>query len=70
MRTVAIAGTFDSKGQEYFFLKNLIEELGCKTVMINIGVFKPHFEPDVSNAEVAEAAGHSIKDIVDKKDRA
>lgn len=70
MKTVAIAGTFDSKGQEYSYVKRLIEELGLKTFTIHTGVFEPTFEPDVSNEEVAKAAGADIKEIAEKKDRA
>jgi uncharacterized protein (UPF0261 family) len=70
MKTVAIAGTFDSKGQEYSYVKGLIEGLGLKTYTIHTGVFEPTFEPDVSNAEVANAAGASIAEIAAKKDRA
>ncbi len=70
MKTVAIAGTFDSKGQEYSYVKKLIEELGLKTFTIHTGVFEPAFEPDVSNEEVAKAAGADISEIAAKKDRA
>lgn len=35
--------------------------------MIHTGVFEPAFEPDVSNREVAEAAGYDIDKIVEKK---
>ncbi|MBS7525283.1 Tm-1-like ATP-binding domain-containing protein [Fusibacter paucivorans] len=70
MKTVAIAGTFDSKGQEYAYVKALIEGLGLKTYTIHTGVFEPTFEPDVSNAAVASAVGESIEAIAAKKDRA
>lgn len=70
MKTVAIAGTFDSKGHEYSYVKGLIEALGLKTFTIHTGVFEPTFEPDISNVEVAKAAGVDIKEIADKKDRA
>jgi uncharacterized protein (UPF0261 family) len=70
MKTVAIAGTFDTKGREYTYIKELFEELGIKTFMINTGVFEPSFKPDVSNGEIAEAMGKDIKIIAEKKDRA
>ena len=57
MKTIAIAGTFDSKGEEFLYVKKLVEKLGLQTYMIHTGVFEPVFEPDVSNREVAEAAG-------------
>ena len=70
MKTIAIAGTFDSKGEEFLYVKKLVEKLGLQTYMIHTGVFEAAFEPDVSNREVAEAAGYDIDKIVEKKDRA
>lgn len=70
MKTIAIAGTFDSKGTEFSYVKDLIESLGVKTFTIHTGVFEPAFMPDVSNDEVAKAAGYDIKTLSDKKDRA
>ncbi len=70
MKTIAIAGTFDTKGTEYLYVKELIESLGLCTFTIHTGVFKPTFEPDVSNNEVAKAAGTDIETLVSKKDRA
>ena len=70
MKTIAIAGTFDTKGAEYLYVKELIESLGLGTFTIHTGVFEPTFKPDVSNNQVAEAAGMDIKTLVDKKDRA
>ncbi len=70
MKTIAIAGTFDSKGEEFSYVKEIIEGLGLKTFMIHTGVFEPKFTPDVSNDEVVKAVGGDIKEIVAKKDRA
>lgn len=70
MKTIAIAGTFDTKGQEYLYVKNLVEELGLNTLTIHTGVFEPVFEPDVTNREIAEAYGYDIQEIVEKRDRA
>ncbi len=70
MKTIAIAGTFDTKGKEYLYVKELIESLGLSTLTIHTGVFESAFEPDISNEEVAKAAGWNINDIVSKKDRA
>ena len=69
MKTIAIAGTFDTKGREYQYIKTLIEEKGVETFTINFGVFDPLFIPDVSNEQVAEAAGESMKEIAERKDR-
>lgn len=69
MRTIAIAGTFDSKGAEYQYIKGLVEELGLRAYTIHTGVFEPMFEPDVSNGEVAAAAGYNLEEIAAQKDR-
>lgn len=70
MKTIAIAGTFDSKGKEFLYVKSVIEGLGLKAFTIHSGVFEPMFTPDVSNEEVAAAAGFDIHEIAAKKDRA
>ena len=70
MKTIAVAGTFDTKGKEFLYVKELIEELGLKTYMINTGVFNSEIEVDVSNKEIAKEAGYDIDDIVSRRDRA
>lgn len=70
MKTVAIAGTFDTKGKEFKFIKDLVEARGFNTFCIHTGVFEPQFTPEVSNAEITAAVGVDINDLVEKKDRA
>ncbi len=70
MKTIAIAGTFDTKGRELKFIKELIEEQGVKTLCIHTGVFEPLVTPDVTNADLASAVGADINAIIEKKDRA
>lgn len=69
-KTIALAGTFDSKGKEFLFVKELIESLGLRTFTIHTGVFESKFEPDVSNGTVTEAAGEDITEIAAARDRA
>ncbi|MHC1783705.1 MAG: Tm-1-like ATP-binding domain-containing protein [Anaerolineaceae bacterium] len=69
-KTVAIIGAFDSKGQEFTFLKSEIEKHGCKTFMINVGVLgEGPFKPDISADRVAEAGGSSLQKLAADKDR-
>lgn len=70
MKTIALAGTFDTKGKEFLFVKELIESLGVNTYTIHTGVFEPLFEPDISNAEIVATAGANIQEIAAKRDRA
>ena len=70
MKTIAIAGTFDSKGEELSYVKEILEGLGLNTLTIDCGVFEPKVKTDVSNAEVAAEIGEDIKEIAAKRDRA
>ena len=70
MKTIAIIGTFDTKGNEFRYIKEQIEARDLKTLCIHTGVFEPLFVPDVSNAEVAAAVGADMEEIVRRKDRA
>lgn len=70
MKTIAIIGTFDTKGAEFDFIRKLVQEQGLNTLCIHTGAFEPLFTPEISNAEVAAAAGVSIEEIRAKKDRA
>lgn len=70
MKTIAILGTFDTKGKELKFIKDCIESAGCATLCVHTGVFEPLIEPDVSNADLAAAVGADINAIIEKRDRA
>lgn len=70
VKTIALAGTFDSKGKEFLYVKELIESLGFQTYTIHTGVFEPFFQPDVPNSEIVAAAGADILRIATQKDRA
>jgi len=46
-KTIAVVGTFDSKGEEHLFLKRQIEVRGFRALTINIGTARPSpFPPD------------------------
>lgn len=70
MKTVAIAGTFDSKSLEFAYLQEIIHSLGLKTFMIHTGVFESKLAADVSNEDIARVVGADIKTIAANKDRA
>ncbi|MFD2706580.1 Tm-1-like ATP-binding domain-containing protein [Salibacterium lacus] len=69
MKTIAVAGTFDSKGQEFLYVKEQIESAGFDTLMIHTGAFEPMFIPDISNADIVAAAGEDIHEVTAKQDR-
>ena len=70
MKTVAIIGTFDTKGEEFAYVKTRFKELGINTITIHCGVFDPQTMPDVTNTEVAAAVDIEMSTIAEKKDRA
>ena len=70
MKTIAITGTFDTKGMEFSYVKKMVESLGLKTFMIHTGVFEPSFVPEINNDVVAAAAGYDIGQLAARKDRA
>lgn len=57
-KTVVLVGTLDTKGEEFSFVKRLIEEAGAQTLVVDFGVIgAPAFVPDVSREAVAAAGG-------------
>jgi uncharacterized protein (UPF0261 family) len=67
---VVIVGTLDTKGEEFKYVKDIIENEGLETIVIDAGVLgEPYFEPDIDRSEVAEAGGDNIKDLVEAADR-
>jgi uncharacterized protein (UPF0261 family) len=56
-KTVVLVGALDTKGEEFAYVRRLIEERGVGTLMIDFGVMgAPAFEPDVSREAVMAAA--------------
>jgi uncharacterized protein (UPF0261 family) len=43
--SIAVVGTFDSKGEEHLFLKDCIERRGISTLTVNVGTKKPSAFP-------------------------
>jgi len=61
-KTVVLVGSLDTKGEEFAFVKDLIEKQGLKTLMVDFGVLgEPVFEPDIGRDEVAKAGGGDIE---------
>ena len=57
MPTIAVLGTFDTKGAEHAFIVDAISHAGFQTLTINTGSLSaPSFVPDVSSERVASAA--------------
>jgi len=60
-KTVVIAGSLDTKGEEFAFVKELIEKQGLQTLVVDFGVMgEPYFKPDIARDEVARAGGGDL----------
>lgn len=63
-KVVAVFGTMDTKGAEYFFLKEQLERNGVETLMIDTGISpQTAFPCQISCEEVARAGGGTLADI-------
>lgn len=61
---IVIVGTLDTKGEKVAYLKQVIENKGGKTLVIDCGVLgEPLFKADISREKVAEAAGSRLADL-------
>lgn len=69
MKTIALIGTFDTKGEEYLYVKNKIEDLGVRTLTIHAGIFEAAFSPDIDHDSVGVLGEESIAELQEKKDR-
>lgn len=70
-KTILLIGAFDTKGEEYAFVRDIILARGHDTLALHIGVFDadPSMHVDVSNGDVAQAGGTPIGQLQDRKDR-
>ncbi|MFY9214266.1 MAG: Tm-1-like ATP-binding domain-containing protein, partial [Tissierellaceae bacterium] len=62
MKTVCIAGTFDTKGKELAYVKGIFENLGLKVFTMDTGVFGSDFPVDVTSGEIVAEIGEDINE--------
>lgn len=70
-KTILLIGAFDAKGEEYNFVRKLIESQDCRVLTMNFGVLGGTnlFPIDIDNAKVAKAGGGDINQLQKDKDR-
>ena len=69
-KPIVLAGSLDTKGSEYAFVRDLILARGFEVIMVDFGVLgDPPFQPDITNDEVARAAGSDIASLRKAKDK-
>lgn len=61
---VCLAGTLDTKGTEYAYVKDCLQTAGVDVYVVDCGVLgEPFFTPDVDSATIAEKAGIKLEDF-------
>ena len=69
MPTVVLLGTLDTKGSEYAYLRDRVREHGVEVLLVDVGVYEPQIDADVSREEVARAAGADVNELAAAGDR-
>ena len=72
-KTVVIVGALDTKGKEFAFVQDLIEQPGIRTLVVDFGVLgEPTFPPDIGPEQVAQAGGGDLASLraSERKDEA
>ena len=70
MATVAIVGTFDTKGREFDFCRDLFDRQGVQTLMIHAGTRPATIPVDIDGADVARAGGADLGELTEDRGRA
>jgi uncharacterized protein (UPF0261 family) len=67
--TVLLVGTADTKSDEIAYLQERIRDLGAVPLTMDVGVLAAgHALVDISNAQVAQAAGSTIESVITSGD--
>jgi uncharacterized protein (UPF0261 family) len=68
--TVVLLGTFDTKGDEYAYVKSLIEQAGVRALTVDAGILGiSKLAADVPRSEVAAKAGVDLDALITRNDR-
>lgn len=69
MATVALLGTFDTKGEENAWLKDRLGEQGVEVLAVDVGSFSATSFADISSDAVLAAAGADAAQLRKRRDR-
>jgi len=69
-KTIVILATLDTKGIETQYVREQIEKLGERALVVDVGVVgQPATKADITRQEVAEAGGTPLATLLQKPDR-
>jgi uncharacterized protein (UPF0261 family) len=66
---VVLVGTLDTKGREFQFVRDALEQAGNPTLAVDAGIGPPSFPPQISQDEVFAAAGTTLAAVRQAGDR-
>lgn len=67
---IVLVGALDTKGEEFRFVRDLIQARGLETLVVDFGVMgDPPFPPDIPADAVARAGGSSLAELRASKDK-
>lgn len=70
LKPIVIIGTMDTKAEEINFVKDQLQNKGCRTIVLDLSVgSKPKFSGDISSEEVVIAGGGDPREIYGNPDR-
>ncbi|MCI0541054.1 MAG: Tm-1-like ATP-binding domain-containing protein [Verrucomicrobiales bacterium] len=70
LSTIAVLGTFDTKGAEHLFVAEQIRQRGHRTLLVDVGGHgESQIKADVTREQVAEAAGIDLAALRVRNDR-
>lgn len=68
--SIVIVGTLDTKGDEVGYLKELIQDEDCSTIVLDVGTLNPPtMTPDIPRERIAVEGGTSLERLVARNSR-
>jgi uncharacterized protein (UPF0261 family) len=69
-KQLLIIATLDTKGKEAAYVKDCVQRLGIHPVLMDVGTLgEPLTHPDITRAEVVEAAGYRFENLIKENNR-
>jgi uncharacterized protein (UPF0261 family) len=69
-KQLLIISTLDTKGKEAAYVKDCVQRLGIHPILMDVGTLgKPLTHPDITRAEVVEAAGYRFENLIKENNR-
>jgi len=70
MPAILLIATFDTKAEEALYLKQKIESLGCRVLMMDTGILaESSLKADVDRSQVAAAGGSPLEEMIASGDK-